>query len=122
MAVAGPHEGEHDERMATLRKRCDSRLEQRWLDMVESLGFRLPNDAQYAIPGHRTRPDFFYREADAAIYVDGPPHDAPDQAREDEAKTRALIEVGYIVIRFHHGADWRAVFRRHADLFGAPNE
>ena len=42
--------------------------------------------------------------------------------REDEAKTRALIEVGYIVIRFHHGADWRAVFRRHADLFGAPNE
>ena len=110
--------GSRAERLAALRKRCDSRLEQSWLDMVESLGLRLPSDAQYAIPGHRTRPDFFYREENAAIYVDGPPHDAPDQAREDEAKTRALIEVGYIVIRFHHGADWRAVFRRHPDVFG----
>ena len=110
--------GSRAERLAALRKRCDSRLEQHWLDMVESLGLRLPSDAQYAIPGHHTRPDFFYREANAVIYVDGPPHDAPDQAREDEAKTRALIEAGYIVIRFHHGADWRAVFRRHPDVFG----
>ena len=69
-----------------------------------------------------TRPDFFYREANAAIYVDGPPHDAPDQAREDEARTRALIEAGYIVIRFHHGADWPAVFRRHPDIFGIVSE
>ena len=45
-----------------------------------------------------------------------------DQAREDEARIRALIETGYIVIRFHHGADWRAVFRRHPDLFGVASE
>ena len=114
--------GSRAERLAALRKRCDSRLEQRWLDRVESLGLRLPSDAQYAIPGHYTRPDFFYREANAAIYIDGPPHDAPDQAREDQAKTRALIEVGYIVIRFHHAADWPAVFRRHADVFGEIDE
>ena len=67
------------------------------------------------------RPDF-YQEASAAIYVDGPPHDAPDQVREDEARTRVLIEVGYIVIRIHHRADWPAVFRRHADVFGTLNE
>ena len=114
--------GSRAERLAALRKRCDSRLEQRWLDRVESLGLRLPSDAQYAIPGHYTRPDFFYREANAAVYIDGPPHDAPDQAREDQAKTRALIEVGYIVIRFHHAADWPAVFRRHADVFGEIDE
>ena len=114
--------GSRAERLAALRKRCDSRLEQRWLDEVESLGLRLPSDAQYAIPGHYTRPDFFYREANATIYVDGPPHDAPDQAREDEARTRALIEAGYIVIRFHHGADWRTVFRRHPDIFGTVSE
>ena len=82
----------------------------------------LPSDAQYAIPGHRTRPDFFYRETNAAIYVDGPPHDAPDQTREDRARTRALIEAGYIVLRFHHADDWPAVFRLHADLFGAASE
>ena len=114
--------GSRAERLAALRKRCDSRLEQRWLDMVGALGLRLPSDAQYAIPGHRTRPDFFYREANAAIYIDGPPHDAPDQAREDRARTRALIEVGYIVIRFHHEADWPPVFRRHTDVFGAVSE
>ena len=114
--------GSRAERLAALRKRCDSRLEQRWLDRVESLGLRLPSDAQYAIPGHYTRPDFFYREANAAVYIDGPPHDSPDQAREDQAKTRALIEVGYIVIRFHHAADWFAVFRRHPDVFGEISE
>ncbi len=114
--------GSRAERLAALRKRCDSRLEQRWLDMVDSLGLRLPSDAQYAIPGHHTRPDFFYREANAAIYIDGPPHDAPDQAREDRARTRALIEAGYIVLRFHHADDWPALFRRHPDLFGAPSE
>ena len=39
------------------------------------------------------------------IYVDGPPHDAPDQVREDEATTRTLIEAGYIVLCFHHEVD-----------------
>ena len=114
--------GSRAERLAELRTRCDSRLEQRWLDLVESLGLRLPSDAQHPVPGHSTRPDFFYREANAAVYVDGPPHDAPDQARDDKAKTRALIEAGYVVLRFHHADDWRAVFRRHADVFGAPDE
>jgi hypothetical protein len=39
--------------------------------------------------------------------------------REDEDITRRLIELGYIVIRFHHQADWPAIFRQHADVFGA---
>ena len=55
--------------------------------------------------------------------VADPPHDTPHQAREDEARTRALIAAaGCIVARFHHGADRPAVFRRHPDLFGAPGE
>ena len=114
--------GSRTDRLAALRKHCDSRLEQRWLDQVEALGLRLPSDAQYGIADHRTRPDFFYRETNAAIYVDGPPHDAPGQAREDQARTRALIEAGYIVLRFHHRADWSAIFRRHADVFDVPAE
>ena len=89
---------------------------------MESLGLRLPSDAQYALLGHHTRPDFFYREENAVICVDGPPHDAPDQVREDEATTRTLIEAGYIVLRFHHDADWPALFRRHPGLFGAASE
>ena len=90
--------------------------------MVESPGPRLPSDAQYAIPGHYTRPDILYREATAAICIDGPPRDAPDQAREDRARTRALVDADYLALRFHDADAWPALFRRHPDSFGVPNE
>jgi ATP-dependent helicase YprA (DUF1998 family) len=112
--------GSRAERIAALRKRCDSALERRWLDMVDTLLLRPPSDAQYRIPTYATQPDFFYREHSAAIYVDGPPHDQPDVIREDNLTTQALIERGYIVIRFHHREDWLANFRRHPDVFGTP--
>ena len=114
--------GSRADRLVALRRRCDSRLEERWLDHLEELGLRLPSDAQYRIPTYATQPDFFYRDAAAAIYVDGPPHDSPDRIREDDATTETLIRIGYIVIRFHHEDDWLAIFRRHADVFGTPNE
>ena len=42
---------------------------------------RPPSDGQYLIEACSTRPDFFYREHNAAIYIDGPPHDTPEQIR-----------------------------------------
>jgi ATP-dependent helicase YprA (DUF1998 family) len=111
--------GARPERMAALRRRCDSQLEQRWLDTVDALALRPPSDAQYLIEACSTKPDFYYSEFNAAIYIDGPPHDQPDQIREDERITRRLMEMGYIVIRFHHEANWNDIFRRHADVFGA---
>lgn len=110
--------GSRAERMNALRKRCDSQLEKRWLDTVDELMLRPPSDSQYLIESCSTRPDFFYREHNAAIYIDGPPHDEADHIREDEIITQRLIEVGYIVIRFHHKADWTAIFQRHPDVFG----
>ena len=115
-------EGSRAERLAALRTRCDSRLEKRWLDRLDELGLRLPSDAQYRIPTYATQPDFFYRDAAAAIYIDGPPHDSPHQVREDDATTETLIGMGYIVIRFRHDDDWLAIFHRHADVFGPPNK
>jgi very-short-patch-repair endonuclease len=106
--------------MAALRRQCDSKLEERWLDMVDNLLLRPPSDAQFLIESCSTRPDFYYREHNTAIYVDGPPHDTAEQIRDDEAITRRLIEAGYIVVRFHHRADWTDVFRRHPDIFGVP--
>ena len=107
--------------MNELRKRCDSKLEQRWLDCADRLGVRLPSDAQYDLPGYFSRPDFFYRDVNAAIYIDGPPHDAAHQISDDDGTTQALIELGYIVIRFHHADDWETIFHRHLDVFGAPS-
>jgi ATP-dependent helicase YprA (DUF1998 family) len=112
--------GSRAERMAALRKRCESKLEQRWLDLLDSLVMRPPSDDHILIESHRTKPDFFYREYNATIYVDGPPHDEPDQIRADDDITRRLIEAGYVVIRFHHKADWKEIFLRHPDVFGKP--
>lgn len=112
--------GSRAERIVELRRRCDSKLEKRWLDMVDGLLLNPPSDAQFLIEGYYTQPDFFYREFNAAIYVDGPPHDEPEQIREDERITRDLMERGYIVIRFHHEKNWEAIFRGHPDVFGVP--
>lgn len=112
--------GSRAERMAFLRKRCDSKLEQQWLDLVDTLMLRPPSDAQYLIESCSTQPDFYYREHNAAIYVDGPPHDEADQIRKDEEITRRVMEMGYIIIRFHHKADWTDIFRKHPDIFGTP--
>ncbi|HXR75382.1 MAG TPA: DEAD/DEAH box helicase [Bryobacteraceae bacterium] len=110
--------GSRAERMAALRKRCDSQLEKRWLDLLDAQTLRAPSDSQFLIEACSTRPDFYYQEHNAAIYIDGPPHDEPDQVRVDEEITRRLMEMGYIVIRFHHKADWEAMFRKHPDIFG----
>lgn len=110
--------GSRAERIMALRKRCDSKLEQRWLDLVDELLLSPPSDAQYLIESCSTRPDFYYRDNNAAIYIDGPPHDEPAQIHEDEAITKRLMEMGYVVIRFHHKADWKEILRRHPDIFG----
>ena len=112
--------GTREERMLALRSKCDSKLEQKWLAALDALVLRPPSDAQYLIEACSTRPDFFYRDFNAAIYVDGPPHDTPEQIRADEEITRKLQEAGYIVIRFHHRAESREIFLRHPDVFGAP--
>jgi len=112
--------GSREERLAELMRGCDSQLERRWLERVEALKLRLPSDGQYLIEACSTRPDFYYADCGAAIYIDGPPHDTPEQIRDDEAITARLLDVGYIVIRFHHRVDWDEIFRRHPDIFGVP--
>jgi very-short-patch-repair endonuclease len=110
--------GSRSERMASLRKLYDSKLEEKWLDLVDEMVLRPPSDAQYLIESCSTRPDFFYREFNTAIYIDGPPHDGADQIKADEEITTRLMETGYIVVRFHHKADWKEIFKKHPDIFG----
>ena len=67
------------ERVAALRD-GDSQLEQRWL------GSSIPScfACRTRLNGHQlgnTRSLTYYRESNAAIYVDGPPHDQPDQMK-----------------------------------------
>jgi len=113
--------GSRAERVAALRKRCDSKLEQRWLDLIDKQMLRLPDEAQFRVPHLFAQPDFFYRESNTAIFVDGPPHDEADQMREDQEINQRLMEAGYIVVRFHYKEDWAAIVLKHPDVFGVSN-
>ena len=110
--------GSREERLIALRKECDSNLEEKWLDMVDSLGLKLPSDAQYLIKSCSTKPDFYYKDNAVTIYVDGPPHDDQSQQKADAKITQHLMQEGYVPIRFHHKDDWEQIFHKHPDIFG----
>ncbi|HIQ23225.1 MAG TPA: DUF1998 domain-containing protein, partial [Planctomycetes bacterium] len=101
-----------------LIKLCDSELERRWLQFLYDANLRLPTHAQYFIAACQTRPDFLYRDANTAVYIDGPVHDSPDQQAEDREITERLTSAGYLVVRFHHADDWTAIIDRYPDIFG----
>ena len=101
-----------------LMRVCDSQLEPRWLQLLADTNLRLPSHAQYLIASCQTRPDFFYADANTAIYIDGPPHDTPQQQAEDCEITNRLTAAGYLVIRFHHATDWNNVIDQYPDIFG----
>lgn len=111
--------GSRGERVSALRKRCDSKLEQRWLDMIDQQMLSLPDEAQFRVSDLFAQPDFFYQSSNTAIFVDGPPHDGADQMRKDQEINQRLMTAGYIVIRFHHKEDWQTIVQEHPDVFGA---
>ena len=74
--------------------------------------------AKLSILFRHAQPDFYYSDANTAVYIDGPPHDEPSQKADDEDIKQRLISAGYLVIRFHHAADWNAIFDQYADVFG----
>ena len=95
-----------------------SELERQWLQALDAQAYRLPSDGQYLLADCNTRPDFYYAEAHATIYVDGPPHDFPDRQTRDRAQEDALADRGYLVIRFGHHENWDAKFKQYASVFG----
>ncbi len=97
---------------------CESELERNWLKRLHEARLRLPSHGQYLIAPCETRPDFFYHDANTAIYIDGPAHDTPEQQREDQNITSRLTGAGYLVIRFHHAAGWDEIIANYPDIFG----
>ncbi len=100
-----------------LRSKCDSELERKWLDFVDTHGYRLPSDAQRRIEGCHTVADFFY-EPNAAIYIDGPIHEYADRAQRDAEQEECLEDAGYLVLRFADWEQWSVTLDKHPDIFG----
>jgi very-short-patch-repair endonuclease len=97
---------------------AESELERRWLQFLESHDCHLPTRAQILIPQCNTRPDFIYDDAQAVVYVDGPPHDFPERCRRDLDQTESMEDRGYLVIRFSHHDYWDEVVARYPHIFG----
>ncbi len=104
--------------LAGLMKRCDTKLEREWLALLEQHGLRLPTDAQRMFQDCGTRPDFYYGDSRAAIYVDGPPHDYPDRQARDTAQTEKMEDAGHTVVRFKHTDNWQDVIAQFPSIFG----
>lgn len=116
--MAAPPAKSRASHLAVLKKACDSELERKWLDFLESLNLRLPDEAQYNFAPCRAKPDFWYQKGKTAIYIDGPVHDYPDRKTRDEAQQECMEDLGIEVIRFADGEQWLVEINNHPGLFG----
>jgi very-short-patch-repair endonuclease len=97
---------------------CQSDLEREWLALIEKGNFRLPSHAQQLLEACHTRPDFYYEQEHAAIYVDGPHHLYPERQQRDQDQMECLEDAGYTVIRFSLKDDWGKTAQRYPSIFG----
>ena len=114
---ASPVEAPRSEHLAKLMDKCDSNLEKNWLRLIESKNLRLPEEGQFRFPPCKTKSDFYYSDAKAVIYVDGPPHDFPERQERDARQQQCLENKGYTVIRFHHQDDWEKIIAEYPSVF-----
>lgn len=106
-----------EELVERLLRLCQSDLERRWLTFIAEGGWNLPSDAQVRFESLFIQPDFTYGKQ-VVIFVDGPPHDDPQQQAKDRVQEETLLDAGITVVRFHHAADWRAVVAEYPSVFG----
>ncbi len=115
---SSPTDNTRGSHLEMLLRLCDSDLERKWLIQLQELGLRLPDEAQVLFDACSTRPDFFYHDRYAVIYVDGSHHDYPHRQQRDHRQTECMEDNGYTVIRFGYLEDWGEVFARYPHIFG----
>lgn len=113
-----PRPEPRQEHVARLERLTQSELERRFLELLDRRGLKLPSHAQFLIEECGVRPDFLYRTEGAAVFVDGPHHDAAEQALKDRRQQDSLEDHGYTVVRFHHAGDWLDILRQFPSVFG----
>jgi ATP-dependent helicase YprA (DUF1998 family) len=106
---------EHYQHLLSL---CQSDLERQWLAFIEQGNYRLPSHAQRLLESCGTRPDFFYEQENAAIYIDGPHHLYPERQQRDQTQMECLEDTGYSVIRFSPSEDWKGIIAQYPSIFG----
>jgi len=92
--------------------------ERRFLQHLYETGRRLPDQAQPLLPDYLARPDFYYEEARACVFCDGPVHDQPEVRAEDDRVRGDLRDLGYRMIVIRYDQDLEEQTRKYADVFG----
>lgn len=105
------------QKLANLKKLCESELERKWLDFLIDHELRLPDKAQHLIEKCHCRPDFWYEEDKCAIFIDGPHHDSERQMKKDAATDQRLENEGITSIFFMHNENWLAKIRNYRSIF-----
>jgi very-short-patch-repair endonuclease len=103
-----------------LISQADSTLEADFIRWLKDNGYRLPDAAQVTVPGTYAQPDFVYRRSNvrAAVFIDGPAHDAEAVAERDTAAASRLENKGWLVIRLRWNADWQSIMDENPTVFG----
>lgn len=102
-----------------LLARCESELEKEFVSFLYEDGYTLPDEAQHLVEEVAARSDFYYAgEAQALVYVDGPPHHFPDRKSRDAKTTAQLESLGYLVIRVAGSDGWREAVSTYPWVFG----
>jgi very-short-patch-repair endonuclease len=110
----------HQEQAEHLEQLSGSSLEKAFLAYLKNKGHHLPEDAQVNIEKYKTRPDYVYRSHNAAIYIDGPHHEMPNQQKIDSDITKRLQDAGLTVIRLpKEQSTWPTIIAKYPDIFGA---
>ncbi len=114
----------YEEHYAWLRERLDSAstFERDFLDFLHGRFLRLPDKEQHQPAADLpVQSDFFY-DADGGpgicVFVDGPHHDAPQQAAQDHAVRSAAQERGFTVIAVRHDRPLAQAVQDHPEVFG----
>jgi hypothetical protein len=119
--VAGAGGRDRESARRVLDAYADSSLERRFVEWLDEHGYRLPDRPQVSFERARARPDAVYDLATGtvAVFVDGPHHDAAQQALRDRDAEERLLDDGVVaIVRVRHDADWQAVVGEHPSVFG----
>ena len=93
------------QKLDELLKACDSELERTVLQKIAEEGLPLPDEAQHIIYDKDVRiakPDFYYKNQNIILFVDGPPHDEDYVKKDDDEKRKKLRALGYRVFAVHY--------------------